>query len=117
MLIIIVLIIGGLWYFRSQIQDESIPETQSLIPANSPKKALAIFAHPDDEITLIGTMRMLKQQGVETSICYMTRGEAGLNGSIIDVSKINELADTSLNKLKKQLGSVAQKRLITLPKY
>lgn len=104
LLILIVLIIGGLWYLRSQIQDESIPETESLIPENAPKKALAIFAHPDDEITLIGTMRMLKQQGVETSICYMTRGEAGLNGSIIDVSKINELADTSLNKFKKQLG-------------
>ena len=102
--IFIVLIISILWYFKSQIQDNSVPQTETLIPETLPKKALAIFAHPDDEITIIGTMRLLKQQGVETSICYMTRGEAGLNGSIIDVSKIKELADTSLNKLKKSLG-------------
>ena len=102
--VIILLIISGLFYFRSKIQDENVPQTENLIPDNLPKKALAIFAHPDDEITIIGTMRMLKSQGVETGICYMTRGEAGLNGSIIDVSKIKELADTSLNKLKKQLG-------------
>lgn len=102
--VIVLLIFSGLFYFRSKIQDENVPKTESLIPENLPKKALAIFAHPDDEITIIGTMRMLKSQGVETSICYMTRGEAGLNGSIIDVSKIKELADTSLNKLKKRLG-------------
>ena len=102
--VIILLIISGLFYFRSNIQDEDVPQMESLIPDNLPKKALAIFAHPDDEITIIGTMRMLKSQGVETSICYMTRGEAGLNGSIIDVSKIKELSDTSLNKLKKALG-------------
>jgi N-acetylglucosamine malate deacetylase 2 len=100
----LLLIITGLFYFRSMIQDEDVLQTESLIPDNLPKKALAIFAHPDDEITIIGTMRMLKSQGVETGICYMTRGEAGLNGSIIDVSKIKELADTSLNKLKKALG-------------
>ena len=103
-LVIILLIFSALWYFKSQIQDDSIPQTEALIPENLPKKALAILAHPDDEITIIGTMRLLKQQGVETSVCYMTRGEAGLNGSIIDVSKIEELADTSFNKLKKQLG-------------
>jgi LmbE family N-acetylglucosaminyl deacetylase len=102
--VIILLIISGLLYFRAKIQDEDIPQTENLIPDNLPKKALAIFAHPDDEITIIGTMKMLKSQGVETGICYMTRGEAGLNGSIIDVTKIKELADTSLNKLKKQLG-------------
>lgn len=102
--VITLLIFGVLLYFRSKIQDENVPQTENLIPKNLPKKALAIFAHPDDEITIIGTMRMLKSQGVETGICYMTRGEGGLNGSIIDVSKIKELADTSLNKLKKQLG-------------
>ena len=102
--VITLLIISGLFYFRSMIQDEDVPQTENLIPDNLPKKALAIFAHPDDEITIIGTMKMLKSQGVETGICYMTRGEAGLNGSIIDVSKIKELADTSLNKLKKVLG-------------
>ena len=115
-LIFIILIISTLWYFKSQIQDDSIPQTETLIPDNLPKKALAIFAHPDDEITIIGTMRLLKQQGVETSICYMTRGEAGLNGSIIDVSKIKELADTSLNTLKKQLGQRRTKEVDNIAK-
>ena len=115
-LILIALIISVLWYFKSQIQDNTIPQTETLIPENLSKKALAIFAHPDDEITIIGTMRLLKQQGVETSICYMTRGEAGLNGSIIDVSKIKELADTSLNKLKKQLGQRRTKEVDNIAK-
>lgn len=116
LLILMALIISALWYFKSQIQDNTVPQTETLIPENLPKKALAIFAHPDDEITIIGTMRMLKQQGVETSICYMTRGEAGLNGSIIDVSKIKELADTSLNKLKKQLGQRRTKEVDNIAK-
>lgn len=115
-LILIAIVISALWYFKSQIQDNNIPQTETLIPENLPKKALAIFAHPDDEITIIGTMRLLKQQGVETSICYMTRGEAGLNGSIIDVSKIKELADTSLNKLKKQLGQRRTKEVDNIAK-
>jgi N-acetylglucosamine malate deacetylase 2 len=82
-IIVLLLIVGGLFYFRSIIQDESVKLTHDFIPENSPKKAMAIFAHPDDEITIIGTMRILKSQGAETGICYMTRGEAGLNGSII----------------------------------
>ena len=114
--ILILLIISSLWYFKSKIQDENIPQTEIMIPDNLSQKALAIFAHPDDEITIIGTMRMLKQQGVETSICYMTRGEAGLNGSIIDVSKIKELADTSLNKLKKKLGQRRTKEVDEIAK-
>jgi N-acetylglucosamine malate deacetylase 2 len=112
----IALISSALWYFKAQIQDDTVPQTETLIPENLPKKALAIFAHPDDEITIIGTMRMLKQQGVETGICYMTRGEAGLNGSIIDVSKIKELADTSLNKLKKKLGQRRTKEVDNIAK-
>jgi N-acetylglucosamine malate deacetylase 2 len=108
---LLLLIVGVLAYFRANIQDEDVPQIETLIPPNTAPKALAIFAHPDDEITIIGTMRMLKQQGVQTGICYMTKGEAGLNGSIIDVAKIKELADTSLNTLKKQLGERRSKEV------
>jgi N-acetylglucosamine malate deacetylase 2 len=103
-IIVLLLIVGGLFYFRSIIQDESVKLTHDFIPENSPKKAMAIFAHPDDEITIIGTMRILKSQGAETGICYMTRGEAGLNGSIIDATMLKSLNDSSLKDLKIKLG-------------
>src|SRR5690242_5937148 len=45
--------------------------------ASSGLRALAIAAHPDDEDG--ATLAYLRELGVETHICFCTRGEGGQN--------------------------------------
>ena len=40
-------------------------------------KACAILAHPDDETIISGTLAMLAEQGIETTVVYVTSGDDG----------------------------------------
>ncbi|NUT36584.1 MAG: PIG-L family deacetylase [Hamadaea sp.] len=77
-LVVLALLPVGLVYglFR-YVNDTSVPVADSLLPDDGPKKLLAIFAHPDDEITVAGSLRrMSEQDGSELTLAYLTRGEA-----------------------------------------
>ena len=41
------------------------------------RKLMAIFAHPDDEGAIAGTLSHYAQQGVEVTLVCWTRGEVG----------------------------------------
>jgi LmbE family N-acetylglucosaminyl deacetylase len=77
-LVVLALLPVGLVYglFR-YVNDTGVPVTDSLLPADGPKRLLAIFAHPDDEITVAGSLRRMSQEiGSEITLAYLTRGEA-----------------------------------------
>ncbi|MEM7344086.1 MAG: PIG-L family deacetylase [Chloroflexota bacterium] len=64
------------------------------------KKLLAIFAHPDDEGAIAGTLAAYARQGVEVSLICTTRGEVG------------EISDPAL-ATPETLGEVRTKELET----
>jgi LmbE family N-acetylglucosaminyl deacetylase len=63
-----------------------------------------IFPHPDDEITCAGTLKILDNQNVTTTLITLTRGEAGeSNGMVRESEPV---------KKKKLLGEIRQKELL-----
>ena len=62
------------------------------------KRLLAVFAHPDDEGAIAGTLARYAQEGVQVSLVCATKGEAG------------EISDPSL-ATSENLGSVRENEL------
>lgn len=59
-------LIAALFLFaRDQINDREVPVVRDLIPAGAPQRVLAIWAHPDDEVTSAGTFAAMTARGVD----------------------------------------------------
>lgn len=62
---------------NNRLNDGDVPVVESLLVPGQPKTVLAVWAHPDDEITSAGTLaRMAKEEGARLVLVYMTKGEA-----------------------------------------
>ena len=73
----LILIVWG----RSMLHDSDVANREELIPSSPPKRVLAIFPHPDDEVTVAGTVMGLKAAGHQVTLVCFTRGEKGNEGS------------------------------------
>lgn len=67
---------AGFLYARSQLNDEQVPQSVFLPGVGPGVTVLAIWAHPDDEITCAGTLARLAKSGARIVLLYLTRGEA-----------------------------------------
>lgn len=80
--LVIALLLAGLAvvlfvFANSRVNDGEVPVADSLLVPGAPKTVLAVWAHPDDEITSAGTLaRLAKEEGARVVLVYMTRGEA-----------------------------------------
>jgi len=64
-------------FANSRVNDGEVPVADSLLVPGAPKTVLAVWAHPDDEITSAGTLaRLAKEEGARVVLVYMSRGEA-----------------------------------------
>jgi hypothetical protein len=63
-------------FARDQINDREVPVVRDLIAAGAPQRVLAIWAHPDDEVTSAGTLAAMTARGVDLTLVYLTAGEA-----------------------------------------
>ncbi len=62
---------------NARVNDGDVPVVDSLLVPGAPRTVLAVWAHPDDEITSAGTLaRLAKEEGARVVLVYMTRGEA-----------------------------------------
>lgn len=84
---VIVLILVLVFAANRYINDEAIPKGNL---AKQGDRVLFIFAHPDDEMTVAGTMTNLKAQGAEIGLVYLTRGEAGSTGGLVERSELGQ---------------------------
>lgn len=62
---------------RSKLHDSEVPKREELIPSSLQKRVLAIFPHPDDEVTVAGTVMGLKAAGHQVTLVCLSRGEKG----------------------------------------
>lgn len=74
--ILLVLMIAGFLFVRGRLNDGAVPRARSLLIPGAPKTVVAIWAHPDDEITSAGTFAALARDGAQVILIYLTRGEA-----------------------------------------
>ncbi len=61
---------------RGAVNDASVPRASDLVPAGAPRRVMAVWAHPDDEITAAGTLAALARRGAAVRLVYLTHGEA-----------------------------------------
>lgn len=61
---------------RARLNDMKVPIRRDLFASGAPKRIMAIWAHPDDEITSAGTLSALTSAGADLTLVYLTAGEA-----------------------------------------
>lgn len=64
------------WLARKKLNDDDVPVARDLFAVGAPRRAMAIWAHPDDEITCAGALAGMAQDGAELTLVYLTAGEA-----------------------------------------
>ena len=71
-----VLVTGGLFLFVNHaVNDDRIRKSADLFAPGAPHAVLAVWAHPDDEITSAGTLARLAKSGATVTLVYLTHGE------------------------------------------
>ena len=60
---------------RGAVNDDAIPRSADLFAPGAPHVAMAVWAHPDDEITSAGTLARLAKAGTRVTLVYFTHGE------------------------------------------
>ncbi len=76
---------------RSQLHDSDIPQKESLVESTSKLRIMAFFPHPDDEVTVSGTLMNLIEQGHEVHLICLTKGEAGNSGEAYTKQELTDL--------------------------
>jgi LmbE family N-acetylglucosaminyl deacetylase len=65
-------------FVRNAVNDDRVPvaaSTATLFAPGAPHTVLAVWAHPDDEITSAGTLARLTHDGARVTLVYFTHGE------------------------------------------
>lgn len=105
----LVLILVG----RNQLHDSDIPQKESLVESTSKLRILAFFPHPDDEVTVSGTLMNLIEQGHVVHLICLTKGEAGNAG---ETYTKQELADLRTLEMQRSAAIIGVEKLY-LPDY
>ena len=93
---------------RSQLHDSDIPQKESLVESTSKLRIMAFFPHPDDEVTVSGTLMNLIEQGHEVHLICLTKGEAGNSG---EASTKQELADLRTLEMQRSAEIIGVEKL------
>lgn len=86
-------------YLRYQLKKHRQPQVvhQTFPLPAATRTVMIIFAHPDDEIAIAGTLAQMKQQNdLQIVGVYLTAGEAGKTGGLVPKEK---LAETRMQEL------------------
>ena len=86
------------------MHDSDVPQREELIPSAAVQKILAIFPHPDDEVTVAGTVMGLKAAGHEVTLVCLTRGEKGNAAQIPSEEELARLRTAEMQRSAELLG-------------
>ncbi|MDN3204493.1 PIG-L deacetylase family protein [Algoriphagus sediminis] len=76
---------------KNALNDNGVPLIPELSPANTKQRIMAFFPHPDDEVTVSGTLIDLKRKGHEVFLVTLTKGEAGSSPENYPPDKLKEI--------------------------
>ena len=89
---------------RSMLHDSDVAKRKELIPSIPKKRVLAIFPHPDDEVTVAGTVMGLKAAGHQVTLVCLTRGEKGNAANIPSEQELARLRTGEMQQSAQILG-------------
>ncbi|HSF56157.1 MAG TPA: PIG-L family deacetylase, partial [Algoriphagus sp.] len=90
---------------RNQLHDHDIPQQEQLVEEQSKHRVLVVFPHPDDEVTVAGTLMKLKKEGHEIQMVCLTRGEKGKSSGIEDEVQLAKLRTDEMQKAAELIGA------------
>jgi len=93
-----------IYWGRGMLHDSEVPQREELIPSEPKQKVLAIFPHPDDEVTVAGTVMGLKAAGHEVTLVCLTRGEKGNAAQIPTEEELARLRTAEMQLSAQTLG-------------
>lgn len=93
-----------IYWGRGMLHDADVPQREELIPSEAKQKVLAIFPHPDDEVTVAGTVMGLKAAGHEVILVCLTRGEKGNAAQIPSEEELARLRTAEMQRSAQLLG-------------
>jgi len=96
---------------NSMLHDDEVPQFDELIPLRPIQRVLAIFPHPDDEVTVAGTVLGLKAAGHQVTLVCLTRGE---KGNAANIPSENELAHLRTLEMQRSAAILGVDSLIQL---
>ena len=89
---------------RSMLHDSDVAKREELISSSPKKRVLAIFPHPDDEVTVAGTVMGLKAAGHQVTLVCLTRGEKGNAANIPTEQELARLRTGEMQQSAQILG-------------
>lgn len=84
------------------VNDRRVP--MNAWSAKTPHRLLAVFAHPDDELMAAGTLAAVKKNGGQVYSLYLTHGEDGPTGGLVEKSALGEKRMEELQAVRECLG-------------
>lgn len=93
-----------IYWGRGVLHDADVPQREELIPSAAKQKVLAIFPHPDDEVTVAGTVMGLRAAGHEVILVCLTRGEKGNAAQIPSEEELARLRTAEMQRSAQLLG-------------
>jgi N-acetylglucosamine malate deacetylase 2 len=94
-----------IFFGRKTLHDFDIPQREQLFISDSVKKVLAIFPHPDDEVTVAGSLMKLKDHGHKIHLVCLTRGEKGKSSGIENEVELALLRTEEMKKSAEIIGA------------
>ena len=90
---------------RNKLHDLDIPQHEQLVGGQPKHRILVVFPHPDDEVTVAGTLMKLKKEGHEIQMVCLTRGEKGKSSGIEDEIQLAKLRTDEMQKAAALIGA------------
>jgi LmbE family N-acetylglucosaminyl deacetylase len=87
------------------LHNPEIPSRDLPFSSESKLKVLAFFPHPDDEVTVSGTLMKLIEEGHEVHLLCLTRGEAGNSGEGYSKEKLAEIRTLEMTQAADLIGA------------
>lgn len=104
-LLCVALYIGYL-YIHAKMHDADVPR-QVVDQRYKSMTVMTFFPHPDDEVSVFGTLNALKDEGARIILVCLTRGEAGPTGGLTTQENLGEWRTTELEKVAQLLRADA----------
>ena len=94
----------GVLLLNRYVNDQNVDPIEKKLSYQSIQKLLAVLAHPDDEVMIAGTLAKLKKKGTKIHLLYLTHGEDGPTGGLVEQENLAGMRAREL----KQVASILQ---------
>lgn len=74
--VLLAALVGLAVFVRHAVNDGRVPRADTLLAPGAPAVVMAVWAHPDDEITSAGALARMARAGAKVTIVWLTHGEA-----------------------------------------